>query len=69
MMRVFEIGSDAEVFSVLVDGTEVWRLLPPTPTASLPAAGTLPAGTLVYDTTADKYKFSDGSAYETITSS
>ena len=68
-MRVFEIGSDAEIFSFNVDGTEVLRLLPPTPTASLPTASTLPAGTLVYDTTADKWKFSDGSAYETITSS
>lgn len=68
MMRVFEIGSDAEVFSVNVNGTEVWRLLPPTATADLPAAGTLTPGTLVYDTTADKYKFSDGTAYETITS-
>lgn len=68
-MRVFEIGDDVALFTVTVDGVDVLKILPPTATADLPAANTLPAGTLVYDTTADKYKFSDGSAYETITSS
>lgn len=67
-MRVFEIGSDAEIFSFNVNGTEVLRLLPPTATASLPVATSVPAGTLVYDTTADKWKFSNGTAYEAITS-
>lgn len=68
-MRVIEIGSDTTIFRIFSNGTEVLQLLPPTATASLPAANSVPAGTLVYDTTADKYKFSDGSAYETITSS
>jgi len=68
-MRVFEIGADDALFVVTVDGTDVLHILPPTPTASLPAATAVPAGTLVYDSTAAKYKFSDGSAYETITSS
>ena len=68
-MRVFEIGADPALFIVKVDDTEVLRILPPTATSSLPAADSVPAGTLVYDLTANKYKFSDGSAYETITSS
>lgn len=42
--------------------------LAPTPTASLPAATTVPAGTMVYDSTTDKYKFSNGTAWEVITS-
>ena len=66
--RYIDIGDDTVVFNIASDGTEVLQILPPTATASLPAATAVPAGTLVYDTTAGKYKFSTGSAYETITS-
>lgn len=68
-MRVIDLGaSDTVVLNITRNGTSVMQILPPTATASLPAATAVPAGTLVYDSTTGKYKFSTGSAYEAITS-
>lgn len=68
-MRTIDIGAaDDVVLNITRNGTTVLQLLPPTATSALPDAGTLAAGTLVFDTTAAKWKFSDGTAYEAITS-
>lgn len=66
MSRYTEVGNDTALERYAVDETVVFTVFTPAPTASLPAA-TLGPG-IIYDTTANKLKLSNGTAWETVTS-
>lgn len=66
-MRYVEVGTDTVLMDFRVDGASVFKLYTPAATASLPDASE--GVGLIYDTTADKLKMSDGTSWETVTSS
>jgi hypothetical protein len=65
------IGDDVTLYigASEVDVADGYVKLPQMTTAAIPAAAASNKGYLIYDTTANKLKFSTGSAWETITSS
>ena len=65
-VRDIDIGADTTVLTIRVDGTAVMQIIPPTATASLPAAP--PEGSFGYDTTLGKLVVWTGAAYEAVTS-
>jgi len=64
--RDIDIGGDPTVFTFRADGVAVMQIIPPTATASLPAAP--PEGSFGYDTTLGKLVVWTGAAYEAVTS-
>lgn len=64
-MRHLEVGADESVIKVSQSDTVTFTIYAPAPTASLPAATTGPG--IIYDTTTDTLKFSNGTAWTTFT--
>ena len=64
--RDLDIGSDPAILTIRKDGVIATQFLPPTATASLPAAP--PLGTFGFDTTLAKLVVWTGAAYEAVTS-